>query len=103
MPPVPAPMPAVSPDTLTVNGNPDCIERIPESWRSPKIVEATPIFLRTGRSYKKVLMKRCSLWNEARLRSAARLKESWGGEFSFPFTPPALRNCGAFVIAFDQV
>ena len=33
----------------------------------------------------------------------ARLKESWGGEFSLPFTPPALRNCGALVIAFDQV
>jgi len=41
--------------------------------------------------------------NDARLLSDARSKEFCGGEFSFPLTPPALRNCGALVIDFDQV
>src|SRR5262245_11744057 len=103
MPPVPAPMPAVSPLRLTVNGNPVWYDRIPESWMSPNILDVIFWLCGTGRSYRKVLIHRCALWKDARLLSAARLNESCGGEFSLPLTPPALRNCGALVIDFDHV
>ncbi len=40
MPPLPPPIPAESPDTLIVNGNPLCIDMIPATCQPPTIFDS---------------------------------------------------------------
>src|SRR5215471_14203588 len=79
-----------------------------ETSQPPRTLEPSPyrryfLVRPKGSWYTTVLTRRFLVWNEASPRSARRLNASCAGEFSLPFTPPALRNCGALVMAFENV
>src|SRR5262249_16965599 len=97
IPPVPPPMPAVSPARLMVNGKPSWNVRMPENCQPPRKRSLN------GSEYTTELTQRWRTSNDASARSARRLYESCGGEFSLPLAPPALRYCGALVIALEKV
>src|SRR5271157_2327987 len=91
-----------------VYGKPVCIWSTPETCQPPRMAAGAPCdssFLPfpNGSSYTLEVTQRNLVLKYAGLRSAARLKEFCGGEFSSPVMPPALRYCGALVMALENV